>query len=82
MRLCLLCCALLLSACMRNEPPVIAPPHNVPADLLQGCPGYLGPFPETDGQISDAHVAEWAGRLCANGRLAAIDKILNTKGPQ
>ena len=82
MRLCLLYSALLLSACTPNEPPVIAPPPYIPADLLQGCPGYLGPFPSADGQMSDAHVAEWAGRRCANARLASIREIVNKKGPQ
>lgn len=80
MRYYLLCCALLLSACTQNEPPIIAPPHNVPADLLQGCPGYLGPMPKTDGQLSDAHIAEWAGRRCANGRLTSIAEILSNTG--
>lgn len=82
MRLCLLCCALLLSACGRQNEPTLRPElHNVPPDLLQACPGYLGPRPQDEGQISDALVAEHAGRLCANGKLAAIDEILNA-GPR
>lgn len=83
MRRFLLCSALLLSACTgRDEIPVQERPHNVPADLLQGCPGYLGPPPENEGQQSDALIAEFEGRICANARLAAIDEILNSPGPR
>ena len=82
MRLCLLCCALLLSGCGSNEIVVAPIPHNVPADLLQGCSGYTGPVPQNEGQISDALVAEVHGRHCANGKLTAIDEILNDTGPR
>lgn len=82
MRLCLLCCALLQSAC-GADPIVVAPiPHNVPPDLLQGCAGYTGPVPQDEGQLSDALVAEVRGRHCANGKLTAVDEILNGVGPQ
>ncbi|WP_417699862.1 hypothetical protein [Pseudophaeobacter sp.] len=52
------------------------PPPNVPADLLQPCAGYTGPLPQTEGQISDALIAEARGRRCANARLAAVGEIL------
>jgi hypothetical protein len=55
----------------------VAPP--VSADLRTGCPGWQGRPPVTVGQLLDAGAAEKAGRLCANAKIAAIDKIL---GPQ
>jgi hypothetical protein len=82
MRLFPLCCALLLSAC---TPPGIKPipaPPPVPTDLLQGCPGYTGPVPQDEGQLSDALVAEARGRACANGRLQAAAEILYPAGPR
>ena len=75
MRLCLLCCALLLSGCLR-APEVVAPPPAVPADLLRPCEGYIGPMPRIEGQLSDALIAEARGRACANGRLEAVRQIL------
>jgi len=82
MRLCLLCCALLLTGC-GGEQIVVAPtPHNVSADLLTKCPGYTGPVPQDEGQLSDALLAEVRGRHCANGKLAAVDDILNGGGPR
>ena len=77
-----LCCALLLSACGADKIVVAPIPHNVPADLLQGCAGYTGPVPQDEGQLSDALVAEMRGRHCANGKLAAIDEILNGTAQQ
>ncbi len=82
MRLCLLCCALLLSGCGPDPIAVTAPPRQVPADLLQGCAGYTGPVPNNQGQLSDALVAEVRGRHCANGKLSAIDEILNAPAPR
>ena len=58
MRLCLLCSALLLSGCSDRVSEVVIPPPQVPADLLQPCAGYSGPVPATEGQISDALIAE------------------------
>ncbi|WP_417714355.1 hypothetical protein [Pseudophaeobacter arcticus] len=52
------------------------PPPQVPADLLQPCAGYTGPLPQSEGQISDALIAEARGRRCANGRLATVAEIL------
>jgi len=75
MRLCLLCCALLLSGCFR-APEVVAPPPAVPADLLRPCAGYGGPMPRTEGQFSDALIAEARGRACANAKLEALQQIL------
>lgn len=81
MRLCLLCWLPLLSACTPPLPePVVLPPR-VPADLLQPCPGYTGPVPREEGQISDALLAEARGRACANNRLIAVADILNSPGP-
>lgn len=78
MRLFLIFCVLPLAACMGREgPTVVAPPPAVPADLLVPCGGYTGPSPRTEGQLSDALVAEARGRQCANGRLAAIGEILS-----
>lgn len=83
MRLYLLCCALLLSACTPADKITVAPvPHNVPADLLMPCAGYTGLVPGDQGQLSDALVAEVRGRHCANGKLEAIDEILNAPGPR
>jgi hypothetical protein len=48
----------------------------VPPDLLQPCAGYTGPLPQSEGQISDALIAEARGRSCANGKLAAVAEIL------
>ncbi|WP_417701971.1 hypothetical protein [Pseudophaeobacter sp.] len=52
------------------------PPPRVPADLLQPCAGYTGPLPQTEGQISDALIAEARGRRCANGKLATVAEVL------
>jgi hypothetical protein len=81
MRLCLLCCALLLSGCGPDPFVITPPPRQVPADLLMPCAGYTGPLPNTEGQYSDALVAEVRGRHCANGKLGAVDEILNAPGP-
>ncbi|MEQ3704580.1 hypothetical protein [uncultured Pseudophaeobacter sp.] len=48
----------------------------MPPDLLQPCAGYTGPLPQSEGQISDALIAEARGRSCANGRLTAVAEIL------
>lgn len=82
MRLCLLCLPLLLTGCLGRETDVVIAPPRVPADLLQPAPGYSGPHPKTEGQLSDALVAEAEGRALANSRLEAIAKILNSTGPQ
>lgn len=80
MRLCLICCALLLSGCMgRDAPRVVARPQPVPADLLRPAPGYAGPTPSTEGQLSDALIAESRGRRQANAQLAAISEILTVE---
>jgi hypothetical protein len=81
MRLCLLCSALLLGACSDRASELVIPPSNVPPDLLQPCAGYTGPVPRTEGQISDALIAEAKGRGCANGKLQVISEILNHTGP-
>jgi hypothetical protein len=75
MRLLPLCCALLLSGCLR-APEVVAPPPAVPADLLRPCEGYGGPVPRTEGQLSEALIAEVRGRACANAKLEALKQIL------
>jgi len=54
----------------------------VSADLLTKCPGYTGPVPQDEGQLSDALLAEVRGRHCANGKLTAVDDILNGTGPR
>lgn len=80
MRLCLLCSAL-LSGCGAEPAHVAVAPH-VPLDLFQPCQGYFGPRPGTEGQISDALIAELRGRHCANEKLATVAEILNSPGPQ
>lgn len=82
MRLCLLCLVSLLPGCMGRDNEPIAPPPRVPADLLQRVPGYTGPVPMTEGQLSDALLAERRGRQAANARLATIDVILNEERPR
>lgn len=80
MRLFPLCCALLLSGCFGSDrPQVVARPQPVPADLLRPAPGYAGPVPATEGQLSDALVAEARGRRQANAQLAAISEILTVE---
>lgn len=76
MRLCLLCLVPLLSACSQPLPDPILQPPSVPQDLLVPCPGYTGLVPRTEGQLSDALLAEVQGRACANGRLATLAEIL------
>ena len=76
MRLCLIFSALLLSACTRG-PEFVAAPPPVSADLLRPCAGYTGPIPQTEGQFSDALLAEAQGRACANAKLGAVRQILN-----
>lgn len=46
----------------REAVEVVAPPPVVPADLLRSFPGYSGPVPRIEGQLSDALVAEAQGR--------------------
>lgn len=82
MRLCLLCSLLLLTGCSERDSESIKPPPDVPADLLQPCAGYTGLLPRTEGQISDALVAEAKGRACANSRLVTIGEILKGSGLQ
>ncbi len=77
MRLCLLGLVSLLSACVgRGSDPARSAPPNVPADLLTPCAGYTGPVPTTEGQLSNALIAEAQGRSCANGQLATVAEIL------
>ncbi|NDW56941.1 hypothetical protein G0P98_10530 [Yangia sp. PrR004] len=77
MRLFPIFCALLLGGCMgRDELVVVAPPPAVPADLLLPCPGYPGPAPATEGELSDALIAEARGRTCANRKLETINEVL------
>ncbi len=77
MRLYLLCLVSLLPGCMvRGADPTRLPPPNVPADLLPPCAGYTGLVPTTEGQLSNALVAEAQGRSCANGKLATVAEIL------
>ncbi len=76
MRLYLLCLLLLLAGCSDRASEVVIPPPQVPPDLLQPCAGYTGPLPQSEGQISDALIAEARGRACANGRLTAVAEIL------
>ncbi len=76
MRLYPLCLVLLLSACSDRASEPVIPPPRVPADLLQPCAGYTGPLPQTEGQISDALIAEARGRRCANGKLATVAEVL------
>ncbi|MEP5000617.1 hypothetical protein [Pseudophaeobacter sp.] len=77
MRLYPLCLPLLLGACSDRASEVFIPPPRVPPDLLQPCAGYTGPLPQSEGQISDALIAEARGRACANGRLEAVGEILD-----
>lgn len=79
MRLCLLCLLPLLSACSAPLPEPILQPASVPDDLLRPCAGYTGLLPHTEGQISDALLAEAQGRACANHRLATLAEML--QGP-
>ncbi len=76
MRLYPLCLPLLLAGCSQPASEVVIPPPQVPPDLLQPCAGYTGPLPQSEGQISDALIAEARGRSCANGRLTAVAEIL------
>lgn len=77
MRLFPIFCALLLSGCFGSDrPQVVAPPPVVPADLLRPAPGWAGPVPATEGQLSDALIAEARGRRRANAQIAAIAEIL------
>jgi len=82
MRLYLLCLPLLLTGCFGLDSEPITPRPEVPADLLQPCAGYTGPLPQTEGQISDALIAEARGRSCANAKLATVAEILNHPGPR
>ena len=76
MRLYPLCLPLLLNGCceLSSEPITLRP--DVPADLLQPCAGYTGPVPKTEGQLSDALIAEVQGRSCANRKLGSLAEIL------
>lgn len=73
----LLCCALLLTACTRPPEPVVNVTPDISPDLTKGCDGYTGPSPENEGQLSDAHIAEYRGRLCANAKLETIEETIN-----
>ena len=76
MRLYPLCLPLLLGACSDRATELVIPPPRGPPDLLQPCAGYPGPLPQSEGQISDALIAEARGRRCANGKLATVAEIL------
>ncbi len=76
MRLYPLCLPLLLGACSQPASELVIPPPRVPTDLLQPCAGYTGPLPLSEGQFSDALIAEARGRRCANGKLATVAEIL------
>jgi hypothetical protein len=82
MRLYPLCCLLLLTGCFGRDSELIQPPQKVPADLLQPVLGYTGPVPQTEGQLSDALIAERRGRQAANAKLATIGEILNDEKPR
>jgi len=77
MRLYPLCLPLLLAGCFGAGSEPIAPRPEVPADLLQPCVGYTGPLPQSEGQISDALIAEARGRSCANAKLGTVAEILD-----
>jgi hypothetical protein len=81
MRLYPLCLPLLLAGCSQPASELVIPPPRVPADLLQPCAGYTGPVPQSEGQISDALIAEARGRSCANTRLATVAEILDRTSP-
>ena len=82
MRLYPLCFLLLLTGCFGRDSEPIQPPQRVPADLLQPAPGYTGPVPQTEGQLSDALIAERRGRQAANRKLTTIGEILNEQRPR
>ena len=76
------CLPLLLGACSDRASEVVIPPPRVPPDLLQPVPGYTGPVPQTEGQLSDALIAERRGRQAANAKLSTIGEILNEEKPR
>ncbi|WP_126975561.1 hypothetical protein [Frigidibacter oleivorans] len=75
MRRLILACCLLPAAC---GPDPAAGPVAVPADMLTPCSGWTGPAPVTQGALLRAALAEKAGRLCANDKIASIDQILRS----
>jgi len=79
MRLYHLCLPLLLNGCLELGSEPITPRPEVPADLLQPCAGYTGPLPQSEGQISDALIAEAQGRACANDKLTTVAEILRVQ---
>lgn len=81
MRLCLLCSAILLSACTTPRASAVLAQPPVPPDLLRPCAGYTGILPTTEGAFAKAILAEAQGRSCANARLAALAKILKSDAP-
>ena len=82
MRLYPLCFLILLTGCFGRDSEPIKPLPAVPADLLLPVPGYTGPVPKTEGQLSDALVAERRGRQAANAKLTTIGEILNEERPR
>lgn len=76
MRRYLTICAALLAACgPETAPEVVVVPPPIEPSLLTPCAGWTGPTPTTEGQLADAALAEKRGRVCANGKLAAIAEI-------
>ena len=74
----LLCFALLLSACGDRTETVVLP-TQIPADLLQLQPGWTGPAPMTDGQLSDALFLTERARQQLNAQIAAIAEIVGAQ---
>lgn len=72
MRLCLIIFVALLAGCGNKQQRVI----KVPDELFREEPGWVGPIPETEGQLIDAALAEKTGRLRANEKLGTIREIV------
>ena len=72
----LLCCVLLLSACVANDRRTTTLVTEVPLELRQPEPGWTRGAPRDEGELSDALIVTAQALARANAKIVATDEIL------